>query len=1108
MNGKIPNINIDYIKKLINTPSYQFLPQSTRSSISKIATMYPDLFKEAVPATPEVPEWQKTQQSALEKAYQAEATGIEPSGTVAGLEKYGFIPKDLYKKNIWGIMGAAATFPLQKLMSALYAFPRASSASTAEVYKQLKIGKLTPTELLSDYLKGAKTGAKAFINMPGEYEDYNWAKAYKEMLPGTKFTKKFQWAENFENRGKFKQFLSGLAGSPADIAGLATDIVTDPLTYLSGGLAPGSKTGLRLTKPLIAKGGEVVLPKSAMLGLTPVGRAALKSAVVTKVDDIVKVLAEITPKEAKLMPAIAKFLPKGGMTADVAKNFFTKKVLEDTLTATVKNLPYEQAVKFIDFGGLKFAGKTIIPGYKIAQTTAKPISWLERRSLVNAIEKGFWTGKGIPEEFRPIKSLVEAQMRYRGTQGKALLDDIFKGLDKSQLDQLKDYLWLSSDVVAKQGANKKISTKLLSQLDDMVKKLSPKQIEVAKDYEGRFVKDFLYNFEKGLDIQYTELPKYYPSRYLTEPTGFARYDIGPTVAPFEKQKTLSYAQAQKLIAEGKLKPKGIYEASLQRVYEHTSRSGRAMLTQEAKQFGRPFKTAGYENVGKAVKGLEGWYMPEEFIKPLTNMNKAFYGDEAVRYTMNLMDKGVQVWRKAALFTPGYHFRNFWTDMISGSMEYGPKFLNPRYWEEAIKIKRMVHKPIASLGGMYGDDAAKMLLNSGEMSAGMYAVEAGKGALGKAAKWTPFQLSRTAGVAREDMGRIVASLIEREAGSSTAQAAQAVAKVFFNYQDITAFERNVMKRAAIPFYTWFRKNITRQVELLFSRTGAYAAIPKVSQFVENMSKMPEGYKEYKPEYFADLFAIMTPFRTQEGVPLALNPNFAWQDWSRLNLRDMAAALNPMLKIPIELLGNKEIFFNTPISQGKMVKAPGALNFMKKLPDDILDNFAMKKGSDDKLYMTDKAYYLFRQNPLFYNLARLYPAEPAPKTPYDWLSILAGIKFFPYEEDKSKQYYYQRFINSVNEKIGGQKQMGYEVPTIPQMESVYKEMYQGAVGKKYNIEDLDKLMELLNLTGGNQTMKKYLSMQMQPYNQEVSKASGADLIELSKLLEGMNINVRSR
>jgi len=597
-------------------------------------------------------------------------------------------------------------------------------------------------------------------------------------------------------------------------------------------------------------------------------------------------------------------------------------------------------------------------------------------------------------------------MRHRYEEGAKLIQDIFKGLSKSELDDVGKYIWMQSDIALYTAKGKKVPAKLLSGLDEITGKLNPKQLTAATRYQDDFVKKFLANFEKELGIEFPELAKYYPARYAYEPSGWARRVVGPETAPFQKQKRLLYLQAQKLIKEGIKKPRGIMKASLQRTFESTTKSGRAMMMQEVKRFASPIKKAGFTSV-KGIPELKGWRMADEFIEPLLKVEKAFYGDEGFRWTMRLIDKGLDVWRKTALFTPGYHFRNFWTDLISGTMEYGPKFLKPRYWEEALDIQRRRHVPIKSLKGMYADKAYDLFAGTGVKSGGWYATEAGRGVYRGiwSSKNTPFALSKRAGVFREDLGRIVCGLIEMEMGSSIESVVEQVGKIFYHYWDITQFERQFGRRFLNPFWTWYSKNIRRQVELLFTRPGAYAAIPKVATFVEGMSIMPEGYKEYRPEYYADLFAIMTPFRTQEGVPLALNPNFAWQDWSRLSFKDFCSQLNPMLKIPIELgIAKKEIFFNKPIREGRYVEAPTTLNWCKKLPSDLISNFGMKVGKDENLYMTEPALYIYKQLPIFYNLMRLYPATDKPKTPYDWLSILVGIKFFPYEEEKSKLFYY--------------------------------------------------------------------------------------------------------
>ncbi|GAH50959.1 unnamed protein product, partial [marine sediment metagenome] len=263
-------------------------------------------------------------------------------------------------------------------------------------------------------------------------------------------------------------------------------------------------------------------------------------------------------------------------------------------------------------------------------------------------------------------------------------------------------------------------------------------------------------------------------------------------------------------------------------------------------------------------------------------------------------------------------------------------------------------------------------------------------------------------------------------------------------------------------------------------------------------------EYKHEYFADLFVTMTPFRTQEGIPLALNPNFAWQDWSRLSLRDLASSINPMLKIPIELLFKEEIFFNKPIREGEYVKAPRALQWAKKLPKDIYENFGFKISKDNELYMTEQAEYLWRQMPIFYNLGRLYPVEQKPKTPYDWLSILIGIKFFPYEEEKQKQYYYQRFINSVDEKIGQERDLGYQRLGADQIERAFKQIYADYLKTQYpKYAVAQSIREKTKYGGKTKEIQLMIDLMEKPYEDEMAKIKDKSLPELTTMLKDLGI-----
>ena len=57
------------------------------------------------------------------------------------------------------------------------------------------------------------------------------------------------------------------------------------------------------------------------------------------------------------------------------------------------------------------------------------------------------------------------------------------------------------------------------------------------------------------------------------------------------------------------------------------------------------------------------------------------------------------------------------------------------------------------------------------------------------------------------------------------AADVVDKLLFDYSDVTKFETQVMKRI-FPFYTWLRKNIPLQLELLAEKPQRYARLNRI------------------------------------------------------------------------------------------------------------------------------------------------------------------------------------------------------------------------------------------------------------------------------------------
>lgn len=331
---------------------------------------------------------------------------------------------------------------------------------------------------------------------------------------------------------------------------------------------------------------------------------------------------------------------------------------------------------------------------------------------------------------------------------------------------------------------------------------------------------------------------------------------------------------------------------------------------------------------------------------------------------------------------------------------------------------------------------------------------------------------------EDNARLVGWINDLKRGMSFDTAARNTKKFMIDYTDLSLFEKNVLKRI-YPFYAWLRKNSVLQAEQLIKQTGKFALIPRLKKYIESLSE--DVNDKYLPDYYEDLAAIRTPIKLG-GQPLYFNPNFPWQDLSKLTRpKELISGINPMLKVPTELLLNREAYFGRDINvPGQLKPAP---RYMQALENIIpFEKFlpGAERGKEGQLYITGRQEYLSRQIPFIYNIHKILPpeaeAEAPEKTKYitDTLSALAGIKFFPYDEEKNKTYYYEDLISRINAELKKKRILGEEVPTLSEYKSALKEMYGITVGQKYDIEQINKLENLLKFTGSSAEMNLLLKL----------------------------------
>ena len=139
------------------------------------------------------------------------------------------------------------------------------------------------------------------------------------------------------------------------------------------------------------------------------------------------------------------------------------------------------------------------------------------------------------------------------------------------------------------------------------------------------------------------------------------------------------------------------------------------------------------------------------------------------------------------------------------------------------------------------------------------------------------------------------------------------KLLFDYSDVTKFESQVMKRI-FPFYTWLRKNIPLQLELLAEHPQRYARLDRIMKAFNE--EETEIQKMYKPKYIQD-----DSIHLGDGKYLALNLPIG--DMERIfEPREVLSSMNPILKLAMELPTNTNTYFDSPIQvrPGAMTKAP--------------------------------------------------------------------------------------------------------------------------------------------------------------------------------------------
>lgn len=274
--------------------------------------------------------------------------------------------------------------------------------------------------------------------------------------------------------------------------GLAADILFDPLTYLTFGVASGSKALKVGNKVLSATGGKLAQQATKeVIGATTqrlIGRGAGKTAL----SEANKIASR------RSSPIINDLFQRAtgskGLTDEAFKQFLDEGVELGTLNS-IKEL----GPKIIDKGGIKMFGKTLVSSEKLAKTplgiAAKKLGETEIGvALKNTL------GKTFVSDFGKNKKLTEI-IDKAGVQGSTAIKkiinnniDLFKGLNDDEMTEfVNKVLSKKQEVLTRQGeivgkTVESLKESLIKESNDKFSKITNPTPEQILEQENRIKK--------------------------------------------------------------------------------------------------------------------------------------------------------------------------------------------------------------------------------------------------------------------------------------------------------------------------------------------------------------------------------------------------------------------------------------------------------------------------------------------------------------------------------------------------------------------------------------------------------------------------------------------
>ena len=326
--------------------------------------------------------------------------------------------------------------------------------------------------------------------------------------------------------------------------------------------------------------------------------------------------------------------------------------------------------------------------------------------------------------------------------------------------------------------------------------------------------------------------------------------------------------------------------------------------------------------------------------------------------LQLYDKLTNKWKQMAILSPGFHLRNNFGNYAQSYLDVGTKIFSKETRKLGNGIKNATDEVLIDASKSWnGQDLTGKFINElfeNEFGDNTQIInELGKFKNKKESFDTVMKeinkLEKGGYSNIYEFSQVVGDNIEQQAkrrhfgvllseGLSPKEARDRVNKYLFDYDDITEFETEVMKRI-IPFYTFMRKNMELQLNTLLEKPQT---VKNARRLLANQRKASVSTEERQLLDSNDLTKVIIP--TGKGKSVTWDTNLPWFD-----NKSMLGSLNPAIKTPLELATNKNFTYGNDIeSYGGQVKEA---NPLESLIGGLLGQTEI--GEDGKKYINAKA-----------------------------------------------------------------------------------------------------------------------------------------------------------